>query len=218
MKLTTKEKILLNTLKLIDKNPFPKISTKQIANETGISEGAIFKHFKNKEELLQHLCDKFLTIVTTIDLTNISNETDFRKILISFFQNLQRTQNQVYKLVLYISMYKKSQFKIFNKIINDEVYKKIEEVVKNNIKNWNYNEKINIKIHVRLLMYSHHLDLRMCALCLGYRQLYRKCLQVQPLQPREFRHQVDHSNYLAFYMASFLYYFFHSQDFLVVFL
>ena len=154
MKLTTKEKILLNTLKLIDKNPFPKISTKQIANETGISEGAIFKHFKNKEELLQHLCDKFLTIVTTIDLTNISNETDFRKILISFFQNLQRTQNQVYKLVLYISMYKKSQFKIFNKIINEEVYKKIEEVVKNNIKNWNYNEKINIKIHVRLLMYS----------------------------------------------------------------
>ena len=51
-------------------------------------------------------------------------------------------------------MYKQSQFKIFNKIINKEVYEKIENVVKNNLKNWNYSEKINIKIHVRLLMYS----------------------------------------------------------------
>ena len=154
MKPTTKEKILLNTLKLIDKNPFPKISTKQIAYETGISEGAIFKHFSNKEDLLKHLCDKFLIIVTTIDLSEIRNETDFRNILINFFQNLQKTQNQVYKLVLYVSMYKQSQFKIFNKIINKEVYEKIENVVKNNLKNWNYSEKINIKIHVRLLMYS----------------------------------------------------------------
>tara|TARA_B100000212_G_scaffold334210_1_gene304601 strand:+ start:318 stop:899 length:582 start_codon:yes stop_codon:yes gene_type:complete len=154
VKPTTKEKILLNTLKLIEKNPFPKISTKQIAKETGISEGAIFKHFNNKEDLLQHLCDKFLIIVTTIDLSEIRNETDFRNILINFFQNLQKTQNQVYKLVLYVSMYKQSQFKIFNKIINKEVYEKIENVVKNNLKNWNYSEKINIKIHVRLLMYS----------------------------------------------------------------
>ena len=35
-----------------------------------------------------------------------------------------------------------------------DVYKKIETVVKQGTHNWGYNKKINIKLHVRLLMYS----------------------------------------------------------------
>ena len=56
MKIATKDRILISTLKLIDEKPFPQVSTKEIAELTGISEGAIFRHYKTKEILLQELC------------------------------------------------------------------------------------------------------------------------------------------------------------------
>ena len=152
--MSTKEKILINTLSLIDSKPFPQISTKEIAKESGISEGAIFRHFKTKNEILDHLCEKFLNIATHIDLSSINNESQFKNILINFFLTLQNTKSQIYKLVLYISMYKPEKFKIFNKIIKEKVYKQIETTVKLNQTNWSYKEDINIKVQVRLLMYS----------------------------------------------------------------
>ena len=51
MKIATKDKILISTLKLIDNKPFPQVSTKEIAELTGISEGTIFRHYKTKEIL-----------------------------------------------------------------------------------------------------------------------------------------------------------------------
>ena len=153
-RMNTKEKILFSALSLIDLKPFPQISTKEIAKNAGISEGAIFRHFKNKNEILEQLCQHFLNIVTHLNLESIKNEPQFKKNLIDFFLSLQQTKTQIYKLVLYISMYKPEQFKIFNKIINDKVYKQIENTIKKNQIKWSYKKNINIKIHVRLLMYS----------------------------------------------------------------
>jgi len=154
MKIATKDKILISTLKLIDEKPFPQVSTKEIAELTGISEGAIFRHYKTKEVLLQKLCEEFLNLTTTLDLNNLESEQEFKAKLVQFFQFLQKTENQIYKLMLYVAMYRKEQFKVFNDIFNVNVYNKIETVVKQGIKNWGYNKKINIKLHVRLLMYS----------------------------------------------------------------
>tara|TARA_Y100000994_G_scaffold247742_1_gene253774 strand:- start:706 stop:1284 length:579 start_codon:yes stop_codon:yes gene_type:complete len=154
MKIATKDKILISTLKLIDEKPFPQVSTKEIAELTGISEGAIFRHYKTKEILLQKLCEEFLNLTTTLDLSNLESEEEFKVKLVNFFQFLQKTENQIYKLMLYVAMYRKEQFKVFNDIFNVNVYKKIEAVVKQGTKNWGYNKKINIKLHVRLLMYS----------------------------------------------------------------
>ena len=50
--------------------------------------------------------------------------------------------------------FKGDRFKVFNDIFNINVYKKIEAVVKQGTINWGYSKKINIKLHVRLLMYS----------------------------------------------------------------
>ena len=154
MALSTKQKILVSTLKLIDKKPFPQVSTKQIALETGISEGAIFRHFKTKDVLLEELCGEFLNMTTTLDLTSIKNESEFKNSLLSFFLNLQKTENQIYKLMLYVAMYKKDHFIKFNKIFNVNVYEKIESVVQIGVNDWGYKKNINIKLHVRLLMYS----------------------------------------------------------------
>ena len=85
-----KRKILISTLKLIDEKPFPQVSTKEIAELTGISEGAIFRHYKTKEILLQELCKEFLNLTTTLDLKNLESEKEFKIKLVQFFQFLQK--------------------------------------------------------------------------------------------------------------------------------
>ena len=103
---------------------------------------------------MQKLCEEFLNLTTTLDLSELKSEKEFRIKLVEFFKFLQKTENQIYKLMLYVAMYRKEQFKVFNDIFNVNVYKKIESVVKQGTINWGYSKKINIKLHVRLLMYS----------------------------------------------------------------
>ena len=103
---------------------------------------------------MQKLCEEFLNLTTTLDLSELKSEKEFKIKLVEFFKFLQKTENQIYKLMLYVAMYRKEQFKVFNDIFNVNVYKKIEAVVKQGTINWGYSKKINIKLHVRLLMYS----------------------------------------------------------------
>lgn len=48
----TKEKVLLVSLDLFSKNGFEATSTSDIASKLGITKGALYKHFKNKEDIL----------------------------------------------------------------------------------------------------------------------------------------------------------------------
>jgi AcrR family transcriptional regulator len=50
--MTKKELILEKSLRLFSTNGFKGTSTRSIANEAGVSEGLIFKHFRNKNGLL----------------------------------------------------------------------------------------------------------------------------------------------------------------------
>lgn len=51
------EEILAAALKLINEHGYHGTSTQKIAIEAGVSEGLIFKHFKNKAGLLQAIAD-----------------------------------------------------------------------------------------------------------------------------------------------------------------
>lgn len=56
----TRQKILEATEKLIQMKGLARVTTKEIARETGLSEGALYRHFDHKEEvffaiLLKHL-------------------------------------------------------------------------------------------------------------------------------------------------------------------
>ena len=52
--MTIKQKRIINIAsKLFSKNGYKATSTKFIANEAGVSEGLIFRHFENKEKLLK---------------------------------------------------------------------------------------------------------------------------------------------------------------------
>ena len=52
------EKILETALHLFAKEGFDNTSTSKIAHEAGVSEGLIFRHFKNKEGLLEALINQ----------------------------------------------------------------------------------------------------------------------------------------------------------------
>ena len=47
-----KEKIIVAALRLFANNGYNGVSTNKIAKEAGVSEGLIFRHFKNKQGLL----------------------------------------------------------------------------------------------------------------------------------------------------------------------
>jgi len=51
----TKQKILESALKLFSKKGFKETTIKDIAKEVGITEGAIYRHFTSKDEIINEL-------------------------------------------------------------------------------------------------------------------------------------------------------------------
>ncbi len=56
----TRQKILEATTKLIQMKGLARVTTKEIARETGLSEGALYRHFEHKEEVLFAVLTKHL--------------------------------------------------------------------------------------------------------------------------------------------------------------
>ena len=58
-----KKKVLMATLKLFSEKDIDRTSTAEIAKESGMSEGTIFKYYKSKENLLNSIIDPLLKVV-----------------------------------------------------------------------------------------------------------------------------------------------------------
>lgn len=79
--MTTREKILQETEIFILKNGIEKLTISKIAKKLNISQPAIYKHFKNKEELLTVLALRFLneqtlSAIFPFDTTNYTQKVD----------------------------------------------------------------------------------------------------------------------------------------------
>lgn len=55
-----KDRIVTSTIAVLDRVGFQNLSIKLIAQEEGVSEGALFRHFKNKDEILVAVIDHFV--------------------------------------------------------------------------------------------------------------------------------------------------------------
>ncbi|MCG7342133.1 TetR/AcrR family transcriptional regulator [Staphylococcus auricularis] len=84
-----KKKVLLSSIELFSKYGFNGVSTANIAKEAEVSEATIFKHFKNKRELL-------LAIITPIIEHCIPQYDDI------FTQNIENQNNNLRNLVHFI--------------------------------------------------------------------------------------------------------------------
>lgn len=54
-----RERLIITTIELLDESGIQGLSTREIAKREGVSEATIFRHFKNKNELLAAVLDYF---------------------------------------------------------------------------------------------------------------------------------------------------------------
>lgn len=54
----TKEKILMNSLMLFAKSGFDGVTVRDIAAEVGIKESSLYKHYKSKTDILDHIFEE----------------------------------------------------------------------------------------------------------------------------------------------------------------
>ncbi len=73
----TKEYIIDKAYTLFLNKSFEGVSIKDISNAIGLTKGALYHHFRNKEELFMAVVDKYL-VITCID---IEEETTFLKFI-----------------------------------------------------------------------------------------------------------------------------------------
>lgn len=153
----TKNKLLEGALSLIDKKPFHQISTKEIAIESDVAEVTLFRHFKNKESLFEFLVIKFFKMIVGFESIKIKNEEDFRKELIKYFGDSIKTnplQRKLFKIFLYIGMYRKKTFFKYANMYESQIAGPIEKIVDYGKEHWGYRKDINTDITVRLLINS----------------------------------------------------------------
>lgn len=54
----TKEKILLSSLRLFAERGYDAVSVNDIANELGVTKGALYKHYKNKRNIFENIVSR----------------------------------------------------------------------------------------------------------------------------------------------------------------
>lgn len=95
------EKILQTALRLFAKEGYTSTSTSKVAKEAGVSEGLIFRHFKNKEGLLQAIMEqaneKAQVIFAPILLTTDSKDVIRRTLELPF--HLSDDEYEVWRLM-----------------------------------------------------------------------------------------------------------------------
>lgn len=93
----TRSKIMSVALKLFSEQGYYSTTTKQIANEAGVNEITIFRHFKTKENLFQETTEDYVTevhleeIVKKIDDDNFTENIRIlsRKYIDLCFENIK---------------------------------------------------------------------------------------------------------------------------------
>ncbi len=121
--LHTKEKIILETITQIHESGIHGISTKEIAKRVGISEPAIFKHFKSKGEILLAVLDHFslydndiIQSLQTKNLSPLESLRTFIDVFISYYENYPAIASLTLNLPI---------------LHNDEIYQnKVQHILK----------------------------------------------------------------------------------------
>lgn len=130
----TKQLILDNSLQLFSRKGFDAVSTSDIAELTGITKGALYKHFQNKEDILQTLISSFHTIFSE------NNKT--------FIQNNPKPQD-IPGLKQYINKYLQNLYSFWKNGTNTESYLNLLTVIRNtSMQNTNNYENFMITLPV----------------------------------------------------------------------
>lgn len=123
--MSTKEKIIEAAIELFYEIPYGEVSLLQISKNAQVSNGIIYKYFRNKEELFQHLLEIVSERVEK-KLENILDDTREEKLKNYIRLNVEMTQEEK-KL---IKIFREGQYKFiqYEKRIKRAYLKKLEEI------------------------------------------------------------------------------------------
>ncbi len=152
----TKDIIIEEAFKLFLTHSYEAVSISQLSNAIGMTKGALYHHFKNKEELFKMVVDKYLIIPTiSADFESI---TLYEYIQIAsnhaegIIRSLIKNTNEFsFSPIDYISLFADafrhypSYDKISGEFINEEI-EKITVVIENAIKSGEIREDINVSL------------------------------------------------------------------------
>ena len=75
----TRDKIMSVALKLFSEQGYYSTTTSQIANEAGVNEVTIFRHFKTKENLFQEPTQNYVAEIHVDEIVKKIKDNDFRE-------------------------------------------------------------------------------------------------------------------------------------------
>jgi AcrR family transcriptional regulator len=89
--LTRKESIILSAIEIIDEFGIHDLALREISSRQGISEAALYRHFKSKEEIVLAVFDYFSRFDTNIMNTIRENKIKGKQGIIFFIKSLVET-------------------------------------------------------------------------------------------------------------------------------
>lgn len=143
-------------LKIITKEGLHNLSIRNLAKSVGITEGAIFRHFKSKRAIIISIMDdvkaELMTKLRYIAESNISAEKKLLTYLNCHVEYLFK--NKGISILLYSEAahlnYKELRKRLRNILSEQESL--ITDIIKNGMKKCRWNKKVNVKYLVLLFM------------------------------------------------------------------
>jgi len=157
----TREYIIDEAYKLFLTQSYEAVSISDISKAIGLTKGALYHHFKNKEELFHAVIDKHFPIISmSVDEKNVSLE-DYTRICIKHIRKILKeifSNNKEFTPVNFMALIADSlrHYEGFaeqkNKLIDEETAR-VKVIIGNAIKRGEIRADINIS-HVTMLYFS----------------------------------------------------------------
>jgi len=123
IKENTKEKVLGAAIKLISEKGYLGATTREIAQEAGVTELTLFRHFGSKEQLFEQVLNSytFLPALKELlpELYNLPYEEALRLVATKFLQTLKERKSMIKIMFSEINLYPEKIRAMYNKSIKD---------------------------------------------------------------------------------------------------
>jgi len=151
-----REEIKLAVLQIIRNEGIKSVSTKNLAKYTGLSEGAIFRHFKSKREIMLSIIDDvdkdMIDYLQEISLENISAKKRLYKAICKAITYLTKNNGITILLFTEASQANDSEMiKILNNLFNSQI-QVISKIIKDGIDEGIWNKDISVEDVATLYM------------------------------------------------------------------
>ncbi len=133
-KMSTKEKIIKIGAEIIVKEGLRKFTAKNIADKLGITDAAIFKHFKSMDEIILEIIHRYVSRCSQSAIEAVEKGSTIKEklelLLKAHIDVLEETRGAVPVLCFELSRSEEAKFKeILNKFVEDYT-KKISKIIK----------------------------------------------------------------------------------------